>query len=73
MTAPTQSLNDVQLTLLKLFSREMSEVEQAEIKEILLKYYDNALQKELNSVIDRKGYTNADFEKVLSRSQRSKV
>jgi hypothetical protein len=68
-----QGLNEVQLTLLKLFSRRMSEDEQTEIKEMLLSYYDNALQREVQSVIKKKGYTKNDFEKVLNNSQRTKV
>jgi hypothetical protein len=68
-----QGLNEVQLTLLKLFSRKMSEAEQTEIKEMLLSYYDNALQREVQSVIKKKGYTKNDFEKVLNNSQRTKI
>ncbi|MER0438057.1 hypothetical protein [Emticicia sp. W12TSBA100-4] len=72
MSVAAQSLNDVQLNLLKLFSRKMSETEQAEINEILLKYYDNLLQKEVQRAINQKGYTNEDFENVLNNSQRTK-
>lgn len=67
-----QGLNEVQLTLLKLFSRKMSEAEQSEIKEILLNYYDNALQNEVQKVIKKKGFTKNDFEKILNSSQRTK-
>ena len=73
MNTSVQGLNEVQLTLLKLFSRKMSEAEQAEIKEMLLTYYDNALQREVQSVIKKKGYTKNDFEKVLNNSQRTKI
>jgi hypothetical protein len=73
MNTSVQGLNEVQLTLLKLFSRKMSEDEQTEIKEMLLSYYDNALQREVQSVIKKKGYTKNDFEKVLNNSQRTKV
>jgi hypothetical protein len=65
-------LNDVQLTLLKLFSRKMSETEQTDIKQILLNYYDNALQREVQSVIQKKGYLKQDFEKRLNESQPTK-
>jgi hypothetical protein len=66
-------LNDVQMTLLRLFNRPMSEKEQTDIKEILLSYYDNALQSEVQKVIKKKGYTKRDFENVLNNSQRTKV
>lgn len=72
MNTSINMLNDVQLTLLKLFSRQMSEAEQLDIKEMLLNYYDNALQRELQSVIQEKGYTKQDFENVLNKSQRTK-
>ncbi|MFY7912854.1 MAG: hypothetical protein ACOVO2_25015 [Emticicia sp.] len=72
MSVSAQSLNDVQLNLLKLFSRKMSETEQAEINEMLLKYYDNLLQKEVQHAINQKGYTKEDFENVLNNSQRTK-
>jgi hypothetical protein len=73
LNTSVQGLNEVQLTLLKLFSRKMSEAEQTEIKEMLLNYYDNALQKEVQRVIKKKGYTKNDFEKVLNNSQRTKL
>jgi hypothetical protein len=72
MNTSVNILNDVQLTLLKLFSRKMSEAEQMDIKQMLLNYYDNALQREIQSVIQEKGYTKQDFEKVLNKSQRTK-
>lgn len=71
MSVSAQSLNDVQLNLLKLFSRKMSETEQAEINEMLLKYYDNVLQKEVQRAINLKGYTREDIENVLNNSQRT--
>ena len=51
----------------------MSETEQNDIKELLLSYYDNILQQELNKVIQEKGYSKQDFEKVLNNSQRTKI
>ena len=65
--APIQSLNGVQITLLRLFDKNMSETEQADIKELLLNYYDNALQKEVQQVIKEKGYSKHDFEQLLNQ------
>jgi hypothetical protein len=73
MNKSDTGLNDVQMTLLRLFNRPMSDTEQADIKEMLLNYYDNALQKEVLSVIKKKGYVKRDFERVLNNSQRTKV
>jgi hypothetical protein len=71
MEKSIKNLNDVQLTLLRLFSHKMSQLEQDEIKEILLNYYDNALQKEVQKVIKEKGYTKKEFDKVLNTHQRT--
>ena len=64
--AATQPLNDVQLMLLRLFSRPVSTQDMDAIQNILLDYYNNALQKELDRVIEEKDITREDFEKILS-------
>ena len=64
-------LNGVQQTLLALFSRDISEVEQNDIRELLLNYYDKMLQNEVQKVIQEKQYTSEDFEKMLNNSQRT--
>jgi len=64
--AATQPLNDVQLMLLRLFSRPVSPQDLAAIQNILLDYYNNALQKELDRVIEEKNITGEDYEKVLT-------
>jgi hypothetical protein len=73
MNKTGSGLNDVQMTLLRLFNRPMSEKEQTDIKEMLLSYYDNALQNEVQNVIKQKGYVKRDFEKLLNNSQRTKA
>ena len=64
--AATQPLNDVQLMLLRLFSRPVSPQDLNAIQNILLDYYNNALQKELDRVIEEKNITREDYEKILS-------
>ena len=64
-------LNEIQLTLLRLFSREMSSDEVTHIKQLLMEYYENELQEELDEVIADKNLTAADFEKRLNQQQRS--
>ena len=68
----TQPLNDVQLMLLRLFSRPMPEHDLEAIREMLLTYYDSALQKEVERVIQEKNITRADFDRVLNQQQRTK-
>jgi len=64
--AATQSLNDVQLMLLRLFSRPVSTQDMDAIQNILLDYYNNALQKELDRVIEEKNITREDYDKILT-------
>jgi len=61
-------LNDVQLMLLKLFSRPMSPNEVETIQEMLLDYYDKLLQEEVEKNIEAKGITRSDFENLLKKS-----
>lgn len=64
-------LNEIQLTLLRLFSREMSSDEMTHIKQLLMDYYEKELQKELDEVIADKNLNPADFEERLNQQQRS--
>jgi len=61
-------LNDVQLMLLKLFSRPMSPNEVETIQEMLLDYYDKLLQEEVEKNIEAKGIIRSDFENLLKKS-----
>ena len=70
--APTQPLNDVQMMLLRLFSRPMPTQDLEAIREMLLAYYENALHREVERVIEQKGITRDDFEAVLNKQQRTK-
>ena len=68
----SQPLNDVQLMLLKLFSRPVTANQLEEIREMLLNYYETELQKELDRVIAEKKITRDDFDAVLNIQQRTK-
>ncbi len=68
----SQPLNDVQLMLLRLFSRQMPQHDLEAIREMLLTYYETALQQEVEHIIDKKGITRADFEAILNQQQRTK-
>lgn len=64
--AATQPLNEVQLMLLRLFSRPVSTQDMDAIQNILLDYYNNALQKELDRVIAEKNITREDYDRILT-------
>ncbi|MBL7817579.1 MAG: hypothetical protein JNL70_21415 [Saprospiraceae bacterium] len=72
MTAQAQPLNEVQIMLLRLFSRPMPSQDVDAIRELLLSYYEKALHQEVEKVIETKGLTRADFETVLNKQQRTK-
>jgi hypothetical protein len=50
LVTPAQSLNDVQLMLLQLFSRPMPNNDLEAIREMLLTYYETALNQEVERV-----------------------
>ncbi len=60
-------LNDVQVMLLRLFSREMTAEELQTIQNMLLDYYNRELQDELEGVISAKNISRKDFEDRLNR------
>ncbi|MDQ6479150.1 hypothetical protein [Dyadobacter sp. LHD-138] len=62
----TEKLNDMQISMLRLFDQNMSEVETLEVRKILMDYFDNRLQNERNQVLKEKQYSNEDFDKMLS-------
>lgn len=64
-------LNDVQVMLLRLFSREMTAAELQTIQNMLLDYYNRELQEELEGVIRAKNISTKDFEDQLNKQQRT--
>ena len=64
-------LNEVQMMLLKLFSGPNNTKDTEAIRQLLLDYYNKALQDELENVIAKKDITRADYNKVLTQQQRT--
>lgn len=65
-------LNPVQLSLLRVFSREMTLEETRRVQKALLDTYEAELHEEVEAVIREKGYIDADFERVLKRQARTR-
>lgn len=63
-----KGLNPMQVSLLRLFNRPMKDEEVLTLKRILVKHYSNLLNQELDKVIEEKGYTQADFDKMLNEN-----
>ncbi len=59
-------LNPVQISLLRLFNRPMSEKETLELKRLLVKHYSKLLKEEVTTAISEKGYTQKDFDDMLN-------
>ena len=65
MQNPSPKLNEVQISLLRLFSREMSESDTLSLKRVLVQHYNQLLMQEVSEVVQAKGYTQTDFDKLL--------
>ena len=65
-------LNEVQIGLLRMFNRPMSQEESVEIRDLLSKHYANKLFDEVDRVVAGKGITETDYEKLRNEHQRTK-
>lgn len=59
-------LNPIQVSLLRLFNRPMSEKETKELKRLLVDHYSNLLKDEVEKDVAKKGYTQKDFDDMLN-------
>jgi hypothetical protein len=59
-------LNPLQVSLLRLFNKPMSDEETLELKRLLVKHYSDMLKKEVSKVVVEKGYSRQDFEDMLN-------
>jgi len=59
-------LNEIQVSLLRIFNRPMSEEQVKELKRLLVKYYSSQLKEEITKVVSEKGYTQKDFDDMLN-------
>lgn len=62
--AQPQKLNETQLMLLKLFSREMSEESLKQLKRLLVDFYDEMVQAEIEKLQASKNLTQADLDRL---------
>lgn len=59
-------LNPVQVSLLRLFNKPMSEKEAEELKKVMVDHYSRLLEEEVNKVVAEKEYTQKDFDDMLN-------
>lgn len=69
----TKSLNDVQLMLLRLFNRDLTEQQTNDIRHILMNYLHEQLQIQVEKDMLQKGITQTDLDRKLNESQRTKI
>lgn len=64
-------LNDVQLSLLRMFNRQMSYEESIEIRDLLAKHYAEKLFNEVDKVVATKNIADSDYEQLRNSHQRT--
>ncbi len=67
----TSRLNEVQRGLLRMFNREMTLEETLEVKQLLTHHYAQKARQSATDVALQKGYTQADYAKVLNQQKRT--
>lgn len=60
-------LNALQISLLRLFSRDISDNEILSLKRILVKHYSAELKTEIEKIVNERGYTQEDFDEMLNQ------
>ncbi len=72
MAAPlNMPLNNAQLELLKLFSRDLEEADLLEIKRLIVKYLADKVTKMADELWEEKGWTNDDMNNLLNTHERT--
>ena len=64
-------LNQYQLEILKLFTREMDDNDLIEIKRLIVQYLANKITKMADEVWDSNDWTNDDMKSLLNTHRRT--
>ena len=64
-------LSNIQLELLKLFSRNVEESDLREIKQLLVQYFAKKLENEANRIWEEKGWTDETMDEFLKTHMRT--
>jgi hypothetical protein len=67
----TTRLNEVQVSLLRMFDWDMSQEETLEIRRLLTKHYADKARQAATEVALHRGYTQADYDQMLNQQQRT--
>lgn len=71
MEAVKQPLTNLQLELLRVFSREVSEKELLEIRQLLAQYFAEKAMDLADKTWEEKGYTEYDEDRLLEGHERT--
>ncbi|WP_375447390.1 hypothetical protein [uncultured Fibrella sp.] len=63
---PAGKLNALQVSLLRLFDRGMTDDQLLDLRRVLVDYYATQLRTETEQVSQQKGYTDDDFTAMLN-------
>ena len=69
LQAQPTGLNDLQMTLLRLFNRPMSERETIQLRDLLTAYYTDQLLNSVDNDVRERGITEADYERFRRGDQ----
>lgn len=64
-------LNNHQLEILKLFSRELDDKDLIEIKKLIVKYLADKITRMADEVWEEKNWTNDDMKRLLKTHKRT--
>lgn len=71
MKSVNYPLSNMQLELLKLFSRDIADNDVVEIKKLFVKYLSQKLDSSANKDREEKNWTNDDMDKLLNSRLRT--
>jgi len=66
-----QNLNQHQLEILKLFTRDLDDKDLIEIKRLIVKYLAKRITEMANEVWDKNNWTDEDMDRLLKTHKRT--
>lgn len=71
-SVPFQELNEVQLGLLRMFSRPMSREESLDLRRAIVNHLSEKMLNEVDKVVEEKSITQKDYDNLYKQHQRTK-
>ncbi|MBO0936733.1 hypothetical protein J2I47_09270 [Fibrella sp. HMF5335] len=61
----------MQVSLMRLFDRPMQPAELDKVHQLLMDYYSELIGNEADEIMQQKGYSQEDLDRVLNQSRRT--